>query len=96
MGYPIFTQVRYKIGDKNTLPTNKSPSSRPVIGIFEFFVNNKENMTRSIDILIEVKDDIDEATLILELWIYDVDKNEWVYTGIWNHLHVKVVRAPIL
>lgn len=94
MGYPILAQVRYKIGDRESLPTNTTPSPRDVIKIFEFLIDSGENVTRRIEVPIAIME-ADEATLIFELWLYDIDRMEWVYSGRWNHLHVKVVRVPL-
>ncbi|MDK6027924.1 hypothetical protein QPL79_00900 [Ignisphaera sp. 4213-co] len=94
--YPILAQVRYKIGDASSLPSNTSPSFAQTIRIYQFVVNIENNVTRKVSIPITITSSQNKnATLIFELWIFDVDKRDWVYTGIWNSLHVQVVRAPI-
>lgn len=98
--YPALLQIRYKIGDNSTLPTlppDVVPSSRPVIKVFEFLLNVKENLTKLIEVPIPVEDVVDkqEVALIFELWIYDIDRKEWVFTGIWNHRYVMVLKVPI-
>jgi len=95
--YPALVQVRYKIGDKTTLPTNTTPSPHYAIKIYEFFVGVGENITEKISVPILLSDtNVDEVALIFELWIYDVNSNEWIYTGIWNHLYVNVIKVPYL
>ncbi|MEM4502518.1 MAG: DUF1616 domain-containing protein [Ignisphaera sp.] len=95
--YPALVQVRYKIGNRETLPTNTSPSSQPTIKVYEFLVDVKENVTKKVEIPITIdrNTDVDEIALIFELWVYDIDRKEWVYTGIWNHLYVRIVKVQI-
>lgn len=93
--YPILAQVRYKIGNSTTLPTNTTPSPEPTINVYEFLVDVKKNVTRRIVVPIIVDRSSSRIALIFELWVYDIDKREWVYTGIWNHRYVDVLRVPI-
>jgi len=93
--YPILVQIRYKIGNSTNLPTNTTPSSSPTIKVFEFLVDVKKNVTQRIDIPIIVDRSSSKVALIFELWMYDTDKREWVYTGIWNHHYVDVLRVPM-
>lgn len=94
--YPILAQIRYKIGTNNTIPTSTAPSPEPTIKVFEFLVGVKENITQRIVVSIPMSIPISgKAALIFELWVYDIDRNEWVYTGIWNHLYVEVIEVPI-
>ena len=97
MGYPLLMQVRYKIGTNETLPTNTTPSPRPVIKEYEVLLNNNENTTTLVQVPITVSQEYvgKRVALIFELWVYDTSKHQWVYTGEWNHLYVKVLEAPI-
>lgn len=93
--YPILAQVRYKIGNSATLPTNTTPSPEPTIKVYEFLVDVKKNITQRIVVPIIINRSSDRIALIFELWLYDIDRREWVYTGIWNHLYVDVLKVPI-
>lgn len=95
--YPVLAQVRYRIGDNATLPTNTTPSPRPVVKVFEFLINSGENVTKVVTVPIAIDRSYGgrRIALIFELWIYDISRGEWVYTGIWNHLYVNVVKVPI-
>lgn len=95
--YPALLQVRYKIGTNATLPTNTTPSPQPVLKVFEFLVGVKENVTKPITIPIAINESLKDKriALIFELWIYDLEKKSWVYTGIWNHIYVDVVWMPL-
>jgi len=97
MGYPVLVQVKYKIGTNETLPTNTTPSPRPAIMIFEKLLDHNENITLLIQVPIAVNKSYvgKEIALIFELWIYDVNQDNWVYSGIWNQLYVKVLEVPI-
>ncbi len=97
MGYPLLMQVRYKIGTNETLPTNTTPSPQPVIKELEVLLDNNDNATILVQVPIAVGGEYvgKRVALIFELWIYDISKQEWVYTGRWNHLYVKVLEAPI-
>uniref|UniRef100_A0A7J3I8N0 DUF1616 domain-containing protein n=1 Tax=Ignisphaera aggregans TaxID=334771 RepID=A0A7J3I8N0_9CREN len=94
--YPILVQVRYKIGNSTTLPTNTTPSPEPTIKIFEFLVDVKKNITQRVTVPIAVNKSANRVALIFELWIYSIEEREWVYTGIWNHIYVDVSKAPVL
>lgn len=97
MGYPVYFQVRYKIGSNETLPTNTTPSPQPTIMVFEALLDNKANKTFKISIPVNVSEELvgSRVALIFELWMYDIDSNEWVYTGRWNHLYVRVLEVPL-
>jgi len=97
MGYPVIMQVKYKIGTNETLPTNTTPSPQPVIMVFEKLLDHNENITLLIQVPIAVNKSYvgKEIALIFELWIYDVDHGNWVYSGIWDQLYVKVLEVPI-
>lgn len=97
MGYPAYFQVRYKIGDNETLPTNTTPSPQPTIMVFEVLLDNKANKTFKINIPVNVSEELvgSRVALIFELWMYDIDSNEWVYTGRWNHLYIRVLEVPL-
>ena len=96
-GYPLLMKVKYKIGVSEELPTNTTPSPRPTIKEFEAVLDDGENVTMLVKVPITVNEGFvgKRVALIFELWIYDVDKHEWVYSGRWNHLYVKVLEAPI-
>lgn len=93
--YPILVQIRYKIGNSSTIPTRDRPSVEPVIKVFEFLVDTKENIVQRIDIPIAITKPSNTVALIFELWIYDIDKREWVYTGVWNHVYVDILMVLV-
>ena len=97
MGYPVLMQVKYKIGTSESLPTNTTPSPKPAIKVIEKLLDHNENVTLLIQVPILVNKSYvgKEIALIFELWIYDIDQRDWVYSGKWNHLYVKVLEAPI-
>ena len=92
MGYPLYYKVVFKVGDNNTIPTNSTPSPNPVVEYWEGFIEHNENATFPINISLN---EVGDKALIFELWIYDPESNDWVYSGRWNHLYVRVVEAPI-
>ncbi|RLG60685.1 hypothetical protein DRN84_04325 [Candidatus Geothermarchaeota archaeon] len=93
MGYPIYYKVIFKVGDNTTLPTPDSPSPLKPLKYWEGFLDHGENATFLITISVN-KPGVKKA-LIFELWIYDPEKGEWMYSGRWNHLYVDVVEAPV-
>ncbi len=97
LNQPALMQVRYKIGDNTTIPTNKTPSPKPVVKVFETILNTGENETIPAQIPIALGNEYvgRRVALIFELWIYNTTRHDWVYSGEWNHLYVKVVEAPI-
>ena len=97
MGYPMMLQVRYKIGTSETLPTNTTASPQPAVESFTRVLDHGENATMLVEVPVDVPRELvgRKVALIFELWAYDVNKHEWVYTGRWNHLYVKIVEAPL-
>ncbi len=91
MGKPMYYQVRYKVGDRDTLPRNETPSPQPALKTFEVVLNDSSEAYLNITITVErVGNDI---ALIFELWRYEPATDSWVYTGKWNHLYVDVVEV---
>lgn len=97
MGYPLLMQVRYKIGSNTTLPTNSTPSPVPTILIFDKLLDHSKNSTFLVEVPISVNESFVDRriALIFELWFYDIDRDEWIYSGRWNHLYVEVLESPI-
>lgn len=97
MGYPLLMQVRYKIGSNTTLPTNSTPSPVPTILIFDKLLDHGGNTTFLVEVPISVNESFvgKRIALIFELWFYDIDRDEWIYSGRWNHLYVEVLESPI-
>ena len=97
MGYPVLMNVKFKIGLESDLPTNSTPSPEPAIENFTVLLGHGENMTLPVKVPIVLSEKYvgKRVALIFELWIYDIDREEWVYSGRWNHLYVNVVEAPI-
>ena len=95
MGKPIYYKVVYKIGTNTTLPTNTTASPEKPILSWRGVVYDDANNTFLINVPVYVPGNYspDRIALIFELWIYDTSRDEWVYTGIWNHLYVKVIRG---
>ncbi|ADI31976.1 DUF1616 domain-containing protein [Staphylothermus hellenicus] len=93
MNEPIYYRVIYRIGTNNTIPTNTTPSPEPEIKEWRGVLNQGENTTFKIVVPISYSGNTNTSriALIFELWIYNVDSNEWIYTGRWNHLYVKPV-----
>ncbi|MEM2021644.1 MAG: hypothetical protein QXP80_05415 [Zestosphaera sp.] len=97
MGYPILAQVRYKVGTASDLPTNNTPSVlRSLENLTAVIAHNSENLIKvSLPVVVDESLIGKNASLILELWVYDVSKGVWVYSGRWAHLHVRVIGVPI-
>lgn len=94
--YPILARVKYKIGTNDTLPSNTTASPLSEVAIYDFLLGVKENVTQIINVPILIdSENKTRVALIFELWIFDIEKREWVYTGIWNHLYVDVVKVPL-
>jgi uncharacterized membrane protein len=94
MDRPIYYKIIYKVGSNNTLPTNTSPSSEPVIDSWKGLLNNNENLTMKVEIPVRIAGNVSSSrvALIFELWIYDIDSGNWIYTGRWVHLYVSLTR----
>ena len=97
LGRPQLMMVKYKLGDKNVIPTNMTPSPEAPLKTFKFLLNHGANTTLPVRVPIPLNTELvgKEVALIFELWVYDKDLGEWVYSGRWVHLYVKMREAPI-
>jgi len=87
--------VKYKLGSRDTLPTNTSGSPEVTIKSFKFLLNHGSNTTKPISVPISEGLVGRDVALIFELWLYDEGLGDWVYSGRWVHLYVKVREGPI-
>lgn len=92
-GYPLLAQIRYKIGTSNEIPTNTTPANLKTLKNFTKLLNHNEEVLIRAKLPVIVDKSLigGNATLIFELWVYDLRNGVWVYSGQWTHLHVKVV-----
>ena len=97
MGEPEAYMIEYKFGTPDTLPTNKTPSTAPVLERLYLVLGHNESTTLREDL--PIPDDPTligtNATLIFELWRYNSTSHQWTYTGKWVHLHVRVEGVPL-
>jgi len=94
MGYPLLARVVYKLGTKDDLPTNTTPSNRKPLRSFTVLVPHGGNETFRVRLPIpEDAPEADRVAIIVELWLYDPERGAWTYSGRWNHLYVRVVRV---
>ena len=95
MNKPVYYRVVYKIGSNTTLPTNTTPSPNEVVMSWRGVLGNDENHTFTVNIPVYIPRNLseDRLAMIFELWIYDTDRGEWRYTGIWNHHYVQVIKG---
>lgn len=89
MNKPILYKVIYKIGNETTLPTNSTPSDSEPLESWWGVLSNGGNTTFPVRVLV-ASPSIGRVALIFELWIYDTDKRDWVYSGEWVHLYINV------
>lgn len=91
MGKPIYYRVVYKIGSRETLPTNTTPSSENDILSYPGLLDHGENKSFPVEIPVYTVDQLPrEVALIFELWLYDTSIHKWIYSGRWVHLYVNV------
>ncbi len=98
MGHPIYYKVVYKIGLNTTLPTNTTPSPEQAVMEWRGVLEHGGNTTFLVEVPFKPPEAYagrDRVALIFELWNYDAERGEWVYTGRWVHLYVKPVKPPV-
>lgn len=91
MGRPVYYRVVYKIGGVDDLPGNATPSRAPEIDAWRGVLGDDGNKTFRVSVAVYSRVVPSNATLIFELWVYDTNRGIWIYSGVWNHLHVQVV-----
>lgn len=92
-GYPVLAQIRYKIGKSYEIPTNTTPANLKILKNFTRLLNHNEEVLIRARLPITVNESLagGSITLIFELWIYDIGKGTWTYSGQWTHLHVELM-----
>ncbi len=96
MHRPVYYKVVFKIANASTLPTNTTPAPTKPLKEWTGFLNDNSNTTFKIHIVIDKPPPYRNATLVFELWTYDIEKDEWVYTGRWTHLHVEIRELGVI
>jgi uncharacterized membrane protein len=92
-GTPIHYKVVFKLGDRNTIPTNTTPLNMTPIESWEGVLSHNESTTFKVRVNIN-STGINRA-LIFELWLQNPITGEWFYSGRWVHLYVNVTEAPL-
>ncbi|MFX1520037.1 MAG: DUF1616 domain-containing protein [Promethearchaeota archaeon] len=80
--------VRFKLGDVNTVISDKQPASLSTIKSYQKIVPNKESWEFPVDVSINEKGD--DYRLIFELWRYNENTNSLEYTGNWVQVWLDV------
>ena len=95
-GSPQAYMVKYKFTTPQDIPTNTTPSGARALLRRIVVLDDKQDTTFKVEIPIPYNPGMigRNATLVFELWKFDTVKDEWVYTGKWVHLHVKVLGVP--
>ncbi|MEM2253611.1 MAG: DUF1616 domain-containing protein [Desulfurococcaceae archaeon] len=95
MGKPVYYRVIYKIGDRETIPTNTTPSLREPVLTWMGVLGDKQNTTKPIEVPVYTLEPLPSTVaLIFELWLYDTELAQWIYTGRWVHLYMNI--TPLL
>lgn len=98
LGYPALFLITYKIGNASTLPTNTSPSLANPILQWDIFLENGENTTFTIEVPVDIgpmNTPSKEVALIFELWYLSPESGDWVYSGEWVNLYIRVNRPAL-
>lgn len=93
MNKPVLYRLDYKISEDGQLPTNKTPLDLKPVMSWYGVLNNKQNTTKPIEVLI-YSSSPRRIALVFELWVYDTNSRNWSYTGIWNHHYINV--TPVI
>lgn len=94
MGRAEYYKVVYRIGTNETLPSNTTSSPEPALGEWRLLLADGENTTFKVTVPFDPPRDYwnrGRVALIFELWRYDAQAGEWVYSGRWVHLYVHPV-----
>lgn len=96
VGKPVYYKVVYKVGSRETLPTNTTPSLSESLAFWIGVLGNKDNVTIPVKVPVIAQGPLPrEIALIFELWLYDTGAHEWIYSGRWGHIYVNVTLIPI-
>jgi len=97
MNEPEAFRVVYRLGNQSSLPTNQTPSPAPELRSIAVVLDHGQEalLREAFPVPKGLAAPGGNATMIFELWAYDPRSGEWVYTGRWVHLHVRVEEAPL-
>ncbi len=92
---PQLLQIRYKVSESR-IPTREQPLNTSTLGKYVIVLNGLDEAIVKPRFILNVSRNYvgSNITLIFELWRYNPGIHEWVYTGEWVHIHVRVAEAP--
>jgi uncharacterized membrane protein len=74
------------LGNNNTVVTNTTSATAPVLETYSYVLGDGQNVTFPISLTIKTSGE--NMKLIFELWDYDQSSDAFVYTGLWNQLWI--------
>jgi uncharacterized membrane protein len=87
-GNAEYYQVLVKLGNQSTSVSNSTAANAPVI--FKNSAVLLNNQSLEFPIYLSISNIGLNQRLIFELWIYDMAKSGFSYTGIWNQIWINV------
>jgi len=90
LGYPAYFKIVYRIATNRSLPNTTTPSPKPILVEWRTVLGNEEEKKFPTAVPVYRVGNETRIALVFELWVFDTDKNLWVYTGRWTHLYIDV------
>jgi len=91
LGYPAYFKVVYKLALNETIPSNSTPSPEQVVMEWRTVLSDREERKLLVNVPVHTLRGETHVVLVFELWIFDITRGVWSYTGRWNHLHINIV-----
>ena len=79
-----YYRVLIKLGDAETFINETTPADAPIIHSFDQVLMHNQTVIRPYDMVINSTGT--NLRLLVELWSFDPERDEFVYTGRWNQL----------
>lgn len=87
-GTVYYYKMIIKLGNQNTLISNSTYASAPILATYSYVLNNNQSLTFPINMSLNTTGT--NLKLIFELWSYNFTTSSFEYDGIWDQLYVNV------
>ncbi len=87
-GFIEYYQILVKLGSANTNVSNVMSENAPIILSFSRVLDNNQSYIFPINITLSSPSS--NTVLIFELWQYSSSQSSFIFTGLWDKIHINV------
>lgn len=87
-GMAEYYALYVKLGNNNTVVSNVTAASAPVISSYSYILGSGQNTTFPMNL--SIGQNGTNLRMIFELWSFNKTRSSFSYTGLWNQLWINV------